>query len=223
MYKKFDKDEIYKELEFEIQSLKLCPNHKLSESYLTKRYGISRSPSKSILQRLNTNGYVKIYPQIGTFVSKIDIDVLKHNIYVRSLVEVAVYSEFLDVCTDKNIIKLENILEKQTKIANSNSSKRDFDFIMSDNEFHSYIYGVVGKKYIWENFIDTRLNYHRYRLLDTITYDDKISVINFHGKILDAIKKKDESLPELVKKHIYFGLESKSEVLEKFESYFENN
>ena len=45
-------DEIYKTLEGEIIELKILPGEVLSENQLCKRFGVSRTPIRSVLQRL---------------------------------------------------------------------------------------------------------------------------------------------------------------------------
>lgn len=45
-------DELYHILEDEICSLKILPGEALSENQLCKRFGVSRTPIRSVLQRL---------------------------------------------------------------------------------------------------------------------------------------------------------------------------
>lgn len=45
-------DELYHILEDEICTLKILPGEALSENQLCKRFGVSRTPIRSVLQRL---------------------------------------------------------------------------------------------------------------------------------------------------------------------------
>ena len=48
-------DELYHILEDEICALKILPGEALSENQLCKRFGVSRTPIRSVLQRLEQN------------------------------------------------------------------------------------------------------------------------------------------------------------------------
>lgn len=55
-------DELYHILEDEICALKILPGEALSENQLCKRFGVSRTPIRSVLQRLEQNRFVQIIP-----------------------------------------------------------------------------------------------------------------------------------------------------------------
>ena len=52
-------DELYHILEDEICALKILPGEALSENQLCKRFGVSRTPIRSVLQRLEQNRFVQ--------------------------------------------------------------------------------------------------------------------------------------------------------------------
>ena len=58
-------DELYHILEDEICALKILPGEALSENQLCKRFGVSRTPIRSVLQRLEQNRFVQIIPCKG--------------------------------------------------------------------------------------------------------------------------------------------------------------
>ena len=53
-------EDIYQTLEYEIVTLKIKPGETISENQLCKRFGISRTPVRAALQRLEQNGFVQI-------------------------------------------------------------------------------------------------------------------------------------------------------------------
>ena len=58
-------EDIYQTLEYEIVTLKIKPEETISENQLCKRFGISRTPVRAALQRLEQNGFVQIIPCKG--------------------------------------------------------------------------------------------------------------------------------------------------------------
>ena len=80
-------EDIYQTLEYEIVTLKIKPGETISENQLCKRFGISRTPVRAALQRLEQNGFVQIIPCKGTIVTPIDLDIVDQIVYQRTAVE----------------------------------------------------------------------------------------------------------------------------------------
>ena len=74
-------EDIYQTLEYEIVTLKIKPGETISENQLCKRFGISRTPVRAALQRLEQNGFVQIIPCKGTIVTPINLDIVDQIVY----------------------------------------------------------------------------------------------------------------------------------------------
>jgi DNA-binding GntR family transcriptional regulator len=61
-------DSIYLDVRQRILTKTLYPGQRLSENLLARKYGISRTPIREILKRLEHDGLVRIVPQSGTYV-----------------------------------------------------------------------------------------------------------------------------------------------------------
>ena len=57
----------------EIVSMKLVPGIPLQDRVLSERFGVSRTPVREALLRLADEGLVDIFPQSGSFVSRIPV------------------------------------------------------------------------------------------------------------------------------------------------------
>ena len=98
-----DHDQIYQTLSEEILRFDHKPGDLLSEHYLCERFSISRTPVRSVLQRLQENGLVEILPRKGSIVTKLDYDVINQLIYQRVAVESMVLRDFIKTCTPADI------------------------------------------------------------------------------------------------------------------------
>lgn len=87
-------DEIYDILEHEIAQLKILPGETISENPLCKRFHISRTPVRSVLQRLQYAGFVQIVPHKGTIVTPISLKLASQWIFQRMAVECMVLRDF---------------------------------------------------------------------------------------------------------------------------------
>ena len=91
--------DIYRQLEQEIVGLYILPGETLSENQLCSRFGVSRTPIRSVLQRLEHNGFVQIIPHRGTIVTPINLHIANQMIYQRVAVETMVLRDFVRTAT----------------------------------------------------------------------------------------------------------------------------
>ena len=90
---------MYQVLKNEILTLEIKPGEPMSENDLCKRFGVSRTPVRSALQRLRDAGLVTIVPYKGTTASLLNFEEIRQLIYMRVAVESMVLRDFIDVCT----------------------------------------------------------------------------------------------------------------------------
>lgn len=80
-------DQAYDAVKRMIFDFELLPEQRFSEAELTNRLGVSRTPLRQALQRLQNQGFVGVLPKIGWFVSPIDFDVMDELYDLRILIE----------------------------------------------------------------------------------------------------------------------------------------
>src|SRR5579872_4371815 len=67
------KEQAYAELKRLIQSQELAPGSFLAERQLAHRLGMSKTPVRSALERLESEGFVRISPQQGAIVCDLSL------------------------------------------------------------------------------------------------------------------------------------------------------
>ena len=80
---KISQEEIYEQLRERICLLQYPPGAVLSENTLATQFGVSRTPVRSALQRLEYEGLVSSMPGVGTIVSSVDLKFLKEVYALR--------------------------------------------------------------------------------------------------------------------------------------------
>ena len=75
--------QIYQFLLNAIVTVHLSPGIGLKEKEVIKRLGVSRTPIREALLRLEDEGLVQIFPQSGTYVSKIKIEAVLESKFIR--------------------------------------------------------------------------------------------------------------------------------------------
>ncbi|MCH1960595.1 GntR family transcriptional regulator [Romboutsia hominis] len=83
-YKETGKEYAYRILKDNIMSLELKPGELLSESDLSEKLNISRTPIREVLMKLKNEHLIEVKPQSGTYVSLMDSKIIDEAIFMRS-------------------------------------------------------------------------------------------------------------------------------------------
>lgn len=194
------KDYAYRVLKDNIMSLELKPGDLLSETDLSKKLNLSRTPIREVIMRLKSEHLVEVKPQSGTYVAKMDWGLIEEAIFMRYFLEKEVLKEATINFNEDKLIELEKCLFAQQLIADKKNNELEFHHL--DNEFHKLLFEGVNKSNVWEAIRRISTHYNRMRLLEELNQDKK-AIVNQHNKYLSIIKNKDRNLvDEIVLEHI---------------------
>lgn len=198
--------DIFRILEHEILTLKIKPGTLLSENALCVRFGVSRSPIRSVLQELRLCGLVTVTPYKGTQVTLMDFDIVSQIIYQRIAVETFVLEDFIKAHNPLDLEKIRHILSSQRKLLES----KDFDasqFYDLDSQLHEIWFTATRKVYLWESIQRSDCHYTRFRMLDIVEIKNFGQIVKEHEAILAALEKGDTaSIRPLMQKHLFGGV-----------------
>ena len=219
--------EIYDILEEEIVSLKIKPNEMLAENSLAVRFNLSRTPIRSVLQRLEENGFVKIIAGKGTFVEPINIETASELIYLRVAVESMILRDFIRSASPTDIESVRYSLSMLEDAAKGTEDLSTFDinnFLKKDLEMHRIWFRSTNKMYIWETITKPHPDYSRFIRLDIVGARNVPDVINEHGKIMELIDSKTiDGIEELMSSHLSGGIRRLGSKLftDEYKNYFQ--
>jgi DNA-binding GntR family transcriptional regulator len=193
---------IYRVLKENIMNLNLKPGEAVGEIELSKILNVSRTPLREAIAQLTTEKLLNVFPQRGSFVSKINLSLVEEAIFLRELCEHKILSiACKDDDTEVLIKNLEKNIEYQKITLNFNGDLQDFFAL--DNEFHHEFFKKYNKTNIWEAIKRLSIHYDRLRLLDALEKTNIQIILNQHIEILKSIKTKDEkNIKNLIKGHL---------------------
>lgn len=195
--------EIYQILEQEIIDLTAKPGSLLSENPLCKRFGVSRTLIRGVLQRLKENELVEIIPYKGTWVTRLNFDIVNQLIFERVAVESRVLREFIVTAEDGDFALIAKRLLRHEEIMN----QRPLDLnrlYAQDSLLHETWFAATGKLYLWEKLQNAHADYSRFRMLDTLEDQSFTEVIDDHRLLITLInEKRIDEIEPLMERHLY--------------------
>ena len=203
-------DEIYKTLEGEIIELKILPGEVLSENQLCKRFGVSRTPIRSVLQRLEQNRFVQIIPHRGTIVTPIDLNYANQIIYQRVAVETMVLRDFVRTSTPIQVEQIRYALQLVQQESEARADLEHFDinhFLKVDLAMHALWFQFTGKEFLWQVLTKPQADYARLIRLDIVGGKNVADVLDDHREFMRIIDEKDvEAIEPMMTHHLYGGV-----------------
>jgi DNA-binding GntR family transcriptional regulator len=181
---------IYDALRTQIVSLRRHPGEPLVESEIALSYGVSRTPVREAILKLAAEGLVEIFPQSGTFVSRIPIASLPEAITIRKALEEMTAKLAAERATRSQIDALRSLIKKQREL--SLAGNRDA-FHHADESFHAAIADAAGHPGIWKLVQQIKVQVDRYRRVTLPQKGRMARVVREHTAILTAIQAREPS------------------------------
>lgn len=220
--KENNREYAYRLLRDNIMTLHLLPGATLNENELADFLNISRTPIREAIIMLKEESLVEVYPQSGSKVSLIDLDILKEGYFLRSLIEPALIRRMAGGISGKQMEKLRENLEKQENVLHQ-TEKIDA-FFKLDDQFHHLIYQYAGKNKTWYAVKNVSSHYDRVRYLDAIANRTDLKVIlQEHKEISQFLLlglNAEVDLENFYRRHLETYRKHFQEILEKYTNYF---
>lgn len=214
---------IYTEIKNRIIDLTYPPNTLIKEEKLVEEYKISRTPVRSVISRLVQRGLLVVKPKKGTYVSRISIRMIDNDAYIRQAVECKIIEDACKQITPEDIEILKGILAEQEQICNMEPSiEKSKLFNTNDNAFHIEIFRIAGHQNLWQDMVNSTINFDRVRIMSNLRSSSDVKVVySYHCEMVKYLEQKDaEKAKEAFTKHIGLALDKFEEVKEKYADYF---
>lgn len=197
-------ENVFLTLEDEILSGKLKRGDVLTETSLSARLGVSRTPLRGALHRLFEEGLIDITPNRSAVVVGIGREELVDIYKMRIRLEGLASAEAARRINDADKQRLREIVE----LCDFYIGKRDAEKLKElDSEFHSIIYRASGNRLLNKTLSELHRNIHFYRKRSLAVADRLEKSAEEHKQILAAIEAGDaEAADALTKAHIEAAL-----------------
>nr|ACL11813.1 putative transcriptional regulator [Mycolicibacterium brisbanense] len=180
-------DLVLQQLQDAIRDLRLAPGTELSESALSQRFGVSRTPVREALAKLVDAGLVHVTPQVGTRVARIRPDDVRQAQFVREHLELGAF-EAACARTDLSTERLHHLLDEQREAYDDGNDEL---FFASDEALHRTIFELARYPGVWDVVQGHKLQLDRLRRLALPDRSTTRELIAEHAQIVEALDNSD--------------------------------
>ena len=197
-----------------------APGRMLTEEQLVELTGVSRTPVREAVQKLQENRLVKILPKKGIKVLEINDETIREIYEVRKAIEPFI------IRTHASSIDPEKLRNCYDRIVGREEITSDFgeDF-KADDDLHSMILRSSGNEYIITLCDQMFMHSHRMRVFVGLTDEQRVPRTRLeHAAILEKLIEKDyEEAANLMLAHLnsseegtYKALRKREEVIARY-------
>ena len=194
------RDVVFYTLRQAILKGELEPGERLMEMQLAEQLGVSRTPIREAIRKLELEGLVVMIPRRGAIVAKITEKDLRDVLEVRSSLERLSTELACERMEDNTIIELTKAEEAFEAALNQDDITLE---AQRDVEFHDVIYKSTGDLRLIQMLNNLREQMYRYRL-EYLKYDlAHQTLIEEHELIIGALSKRDkETATNIIVRHV---------------------
>ncbi len=194
------RDVVFNTLRDAILKGELEPGERLMEVTLAQKLGVSRTPIREAIRKLELEGLVKMTPRKGAEVAQITLKDLTDVLEVRRHLEELAVELSCKKATETELEELRRCHEEfKYKIEADDLT----EMAVADVALHDVIYRTTGNNRLIQILNNLREQMYRYRL-EYIKDEHKRKVlVEEHKALIDAISAREvEAAKDAIRKHI---------------------
>lgn len=159
----------------------------LREAHIAEEMGISRSPVREALSRLEEEGLVEKVPFKGAFVASVSPGTIAEIAAIRTLVEPYAVTQALPRLNDGDWKQLRRLLEQLDRA----SGRDTVSAIEKHLAFHRYFYEKSGNATLLALWQDWESKLRLFFIVDHEAFESVEDVAGVHKELIDVIESGD--------------------------------
>ncbi len=194
-------EKTYEYLKGKILAGRFSPGDRLTEEHLAEELGVSRTPIREALHKLELEGLIKSLETRGFIIPRDSDEEVEELFDLRAVLEGYTLRLICESISEETLKQLDGYIGKGEEALR----RKELDEVFKWNtKFHNTLHGLVAKR---PRFYQILVNMRKYvwrRRRDALQYPDAGKrTIDGHRKIMLALRLKDPDLCErLMREHI---------------------
>ncbi|NLE26481.1 MAG: GntR family transcriptional regulator, partial [Clostridiaceae bacterium] len=200
------RDVIFETLRKAIVSGDIKPGERLMEVSLADQMGVSRTPVREAIRRLEAEGLVTMTPRKGTHVSELSVKDIMDVLEVRTVLDKLATDLAAKRMQPAQLKSLESVHKQYISCVERENME---GAVKKDVEFHDLIYAASGNPRLVAVAGSLREHIYRFRVIYMSGSLIAENVLNEHEEILTALKEAQNNIASnLAEKHIRNQMET---------------
>lgn len=194
------RDVVFNTLRQAILKGEMEPGERLMEISLANKLGVSRTPIREAIRKLELEGLVNMIPRKGAVVASISEKDMRDVLEVRITLEELAVKLAIKNMEDADI----DMLKKAGQVFENAVISHDIvNIVEADVAFHDVIYNKTNNSRLIQIINNLREQMYRYRLEYVKDARTHSILINEHNDIIECLKRRDvEAAKAAVREHI---------------------
>ena len=209
---------VYRTLRDKIVSMELKPGTIISTQEIADSMSVSRTPVREAFIRLQREELLDVAPQRSTMVSKINMDRVYQERFIREALEIEAMQKFVEVATAESLNRMRRNIEKQYAAI---AEQRYIDFLELDNAFHQAAFTETHEDLGRSIVQQMNGHYDRIRLISEWEGQIVSAAMQEHERYVDYIERKDTARArKLLRTHLQALRVQEEILLTNWSEYF---
>jgi len=179
---------VFEYLRNSILNGELEPGERLMELQLAQQLGVSRTPVREAIRKLELEGLVEMIPRKGAYVADMSIKDILDVLEVRMFLEGLAAYLAAERMSEDEIEKLKEVLKK---FEEGLVTMEKEDMIELDNKFHDMIIAGSRNNKLLQIVQGLQEQFQRFRVIYFNEYNEHQDLIKYHRAIVEAIDNRD--------------------------------
>ncbi len=182
------RDVVFHTLRQAILRGELKPGERLMEIHLAQKLGVSRTPVREAIRKLELEGLVRMIPRKGAVVAEITISDLEDVLEVRMALEELAVKLACRMLTPEQLDEIGGLADEfeQTLYGEDVGA-----CAQADMRFHEAIYAATGNGRLVQILNNLREQMYRYRMEYLKDRDAHQKLVQEHAEILESLADRD--------------------------------
>ncbi len=213
--------DVYDVLRRAILNGELRPGEALSETKTAAQFGVSRTPVRDAIRRLSDDGFLRVIPQVGTYVAPIQLAAVADSQFVRETLECRTIRLAAERLDPAQAATLDRHLAAQERAVAANDADA---FFAADEAMHADLIRIAGRPAVWNLILDVKAQLDRVRCLSLQSADWLAMIFEQHRSIIDRTRAQDaDGAEEAMRAHLRTVFDAIERIAATNREYFEDS
>lgn len=173
----------------------LKPGERLMEIQLAEELGVSRTPVRESIRKLELEGFVVMVPRRGTYVADLSIKDINEVFEIRTALDVLAAGLAAERITEDELEQLERLLVQIGDCVDQGDMEKIIDL---DGQFHDILYKASRNDRLVGIISNLREQFTRFRSI-SMKYPGRIvRTVEEHRQLVEAIGSRNSDLAQQI-------------------------